>query len=439
VATSIRQFNIDLYREHVDEASFLYDQRQAYLVDREVDWPELHQWEERLEAHLDALVVGGDCAADVCLRQSAEGEAGTLCTAIRVLARQSRKAQVFSILEALGEPEQPIVRAAAEALCREAPAAWRDDLARALLESQQQSTRILAKVIGYRRFPLEDALRAKLESTPSVGRAELAWALGRVGTTASVAALRPLVADDDEAVREASAIALLRLGDDRLLTVAEHAAASQPWARLVLVMAGKASALPFLLEAIRTQPIDPQTILSLGLLGDLSAVPPLLELLGRQALSESAAVALNTLTGAELHEVAFVPEQIDRDELLDDERDAYDRDGTLPTQGSRPYGNHERRPLLDQDAWRSWLTENRGRFDRHQRWRMGRPHGPLAVFHCLRNASTPYAVRAATYEELVIAFGLDVPFEADLPVVQQVRYLRKIEQWALEREKGATA
>jgi hypothetical protein len=155
-------------------------------------------------------------------------------------------------------------------------------------------------------------------------------------------------------------------------------------------------------------------------------------------LSESAAVALNTITGAELHETVFVPDRIEPDELSDDERAAYDRDGTVPTIGGRPYGNHERRPLVDRAGWRSWLNANKHRFNRQERWRMGRPHGPAAAFQGLRNATTPYAVRVATYEELVIRFGLDIPFEVDLPVSQQLRLLQNIGRWATEREDRFT-
>ena len=67
--TSIRQFNVELYREHLEEASFLYEQRLAYLHDPEVNWPDLGDWEERFEAHIDALVVGGELALEICRRR----------------------------------------------------------------------------------------------------------------------------------------------------------------------------------------------------------------------------------------------------------------------------------------------------------------------------------------------------------------------------------
>ena len=126
----------------------------------------------------------------------------------------------------------------------------------------------------------------------------------------------------------------------------------------------------------------------------------------------------------------------DPDELQAEERDAYDRDGTLPTRLGEPYGNWERRPLLDKAQWHAWLNQHKHRFSRDRRWRMGGAHGPAALVQCLRSESSPYAVRAATYEELVVRYGLDVPFEVDLPVALQLRFLERIDGW-LARQAGA--
>jgi hypothetical protein len=150
----------------------------------------------------------------------------------------------------------------------------------------------------------------------------------------------------------------------------------------------------------------------------------------------SAAVALNTITGAGLHATVFVPDRLDPDELLDEEREAYERDGTLPSRGDgRPYGNWERRPLLDKLEWHAWLETHKHQFSRQHRWRMGRPAGPLALLECLECATTPFAVRSATYEELVIRYGLTVPFEADLPVTQQQRFLGKMHEWVTRESR----
>ena len=157
---------------------------------------------------------------------------------------------------------------------------------------------------------------------------------------------------------------------------------------------------------------------------------PLVDLLDDDDLSEPAAVALNTITGAGLYADVFVQDEFDPDELSDEERESYEKDGTLPTRDDGgAYGGWEHRPLVEKAEWSAWLDQNKQRFSREHRWRMGTPYGPTALFECLSSETSPYAVRAATYEELVVRYGLDVPFEVDLRVRQQVRFLKKIEDW----------
>jgi uncharacterized protein (TIGR02270 family) len=428
VATSIREFNLELYREHLEEASFLYEQRLDYLHDPEVNWPDLGDWEERFEAHIDALVVGGELALEVCRQQAAAGDAGELHAALHVLCRQDRKDEAFAVLGALDLTDESAIRAAAHALCREAPARWRDSLLDAF-QAEERFTPLLARVIGYRRFPAEAILRSRLGEKPPSGAADVAWALGRIGTPASVSVLSSLLDDEDPHICESAAIALMRLGDDRPLRRAMLEAHTHSWASRVLAVGGSPRSVSVLLGGLKGQASDADAVVALGLLGDLAAVTRLLELLDHDELRVPSAVALNTITGAQLYAPVFVPNEVDPDEFSDEEREAFEKDGTLPTRHGQPYGNWERRPLLDQTGWRVWLEENKHRFARQQRWRMGRLHGPAALVECLKSESSPYAVRSATYEELVVRFGLDVPFEVDLPVVQQRRFLNKIEAW----------
>jgi uncharacterized protein (TIGR02270 family) len=428
VAVQLRQFNAALYKEHLEDASFLYDQRMAYLHDPEVNWPDLRDWEDRLEAHIDALVLGGDLAVKICLEQAVASDPGETFAAICVLCRHNLKGAVLGLLDMLDPADTARTHAVSQALCQEAPTPWREELL-GLLKSGSRLTALLAHVIGYRRIPAEEPLLEALAKKPAAGMPELAWALGRVGTAASVPALRSLLRDPDGRVMQAAAIALLRLGDDRLLPFIRDAAITQPWARPVLAIGGGPDALPVLLDVIRSGQADRDAVLGLGLVGDLGAVVPLLELLDNDALVDSAAVALNTITGAQLQANVFIPETFDPDELSNSERDAFERDGTVPTRNGEPYGTWQRRALRDKTGWRSWLEQNRQHFSRGLRWRMGKPYGPDGLFDALRAASSPYPIRSATYDELVIRYGLDLPFELELPVSRQRRCLENIQAW----------
>src|SRR5688572_29586831 len=83
-------FYARLYLEHLSEASFLYEQRLALLDDPELTWPELDDFEQRLEAHIDALVLGEDLALDLCRQRAVEGDVGECHTALRVVSRRRR-------------------------------------------------------------------------------------------------------------------------------------------------------------------------------------------------------------------------------------------------------------------------------------------------------------------------------------------------------------
>jgi len=438
MATSVSEFSTDLYLEHLEEASRLHDQRQAYLHDPECRWPELENWEQRLEAHIDALVVGGKPALEVCRQQAAEGDAGELHAALCVFCRQDRKEDALAVLKALDPSDEEKVRAASQALRCEAPAGWRDDLLRLFQGDHQHLTHVLARVIGYRRFAYEEPLARALAAKPAFGTADIAWALGRVGSRRSVPVLWQLLDCDNETAREAASIALLRLGDSRALERAMVAAREHSWARRVLGIGGGPASVRLLLDILERQGADEDTVVALGLLGDLAAVWPLLHLLTDDAASGPAAVALNTITGAALYSDVFVPDEFDPDELLEEEREAYERDGTLPTRSGQPYGRRQRGPLRDRADWRAWLEKNRHRFRPDVRWRMGQPYGPSAVLDSLSCDTSPYVVRSASYEELVVRYGLDVPFEVELRVRQQQRFLDRIREWVAART-GALA
>jgi len=428
-----REFKLGLYREHLAESSFLYEQRLAHLADPEVKWPDLRHLEERFEAHVDALVIGGELALEACRDHADSGEMhSVLC----VFCRHELKDEAFALLNAIDPTDDQAVAAASRALLSEAPAGWRDDLLRRLQLENPDLTRVLARVAGFRRYPCEELLARRLAASPSLGTADLAWALGRVGSPRLLPLLSTLLDSDEEGICEAAAIALLRLGDDRVLQRAMRYAPSHAWARRVLGIGGSSRSVGVLLDVLEGPAADDAAVLALGLLGDLAAVAPLLQRLGDDALGAAAAVALNTITGAGLYDEIFVPDKFDLDELTEEEREAYEKDGALPTRFGEPYGNWERGPARDRAAWQAWLNENKHRFSREHRWRMGQPYGPSALFECLRCATSPYAVRSATYEELVARYGFDVAFEVDLRVSQQAHCLRRAADW-VARESGA--
>ena len=52
--------------EHLEEASFLYEQRIGLYDDPQITWLDIGKFEERLAAHLSGLLSGGRLALETC-------------------------------------------------------------------------------------------------------------------------------------------------------------------------------------------------------------------------------------------------------------------------------------------------------------------------------------------------------------------------------------
>ena len=61
------------------------------------------------------------------------------------------------------------------------------------------------------------------------------------------------------------------------------------------------------------------------------------------------------------------------------------------------------------------------------RYRSGKAYHPICLLYNLRSERSPVLVRQIAYEELVVRYGIDVPFETDMLVRDQLLALEQIE------------
>jgi hypothetical protein len=202
----------------------------------------------------------------------------------------------------------------------------------------------------------------------------------------------------------------------------------QNWPLLPLGLGGNHSAVSILREIASNGKPHPDCLTALGLLGDISAVDTLLEQLANTELAEPASRALNLITGAELYEKVFIPEKIDEDTLFDAELEKLKRGEPLYPPGEEP-GVTITRLSQKSDDWRQWWAENQPRFDPQIRYRNGKPYSPAALLENLESEKSPRQVRQLAYEELVIRYGADFPFETDMFVIRQKQALAKYAKW----------
>ncbi|MEL7363271.1 MAG: hypothetical protein AAFN13_14445, partial [Bacteroidota bacterium] len=116
-----RGWQVGMMREHLGEAAALWEQRPADRLNPELAWFDLGDDEARLEAHLDALVLGGDLALVVCRQQALEGDAGELHAALRVFCRQGRSDLVGVAMEGIDPDDAEALDALSDALVAEMP------------------------------------------------------------------------------------------------------------------------------------------------------------------------------------------------------------------------------------------------------------------------------------------------------------------------------
>ena len=428
-------FSSALYSVHLEEASFLYEQRLSLLDDPEITWKDLAEFEDRFEAHIDALVVGEEQALEICRTQAQEGDFGELHAAVRVFCRQKKGDFVAEAWRDHDPEDLERTKAISDALKDECPENWQESLTPIFLRDYFNLIPVAAAVFGYRRYQAEEPLLHALKNAPANILPPVIWALGRVGGQAARAALLPLLEHPEDAVRAAAAQSLLRFGETEVISRSLSRVPLDGWPVTALGLGGGRNASNVLLNRIKSGGADNDCLIALGLLGHLSAVKVLYSSLGNEDLARSAATGLYLITGAEIYEDVYVPEEIDEDELFEEELEAYRKENKVPTKpDGEPFGESIRRLSQNPQDWENWLRENKSRFNPNYRYRAGKPYSPACLLETLMSENSPYRARQLAIEELKIRYQAGFHIEADMTVAMQEKILTQIAQWVQSNE-----
>ena len=419
-------FFSEIHGEHLEESSFFYEQRGTLFHDPEISWNDIGEFEDRSEAHIDALVVGGDEALFVCQERVIDGDAGELHAAIRVYCRQKRLDLIQEVLNELDIEDQERVLAVRNALKLEWPRDWHNELERMLKEMPDKSVAVMPAVAGFQRIPAEGALLYVLPICPESVLFPEIKSMGRVKAQNARYELLGLLKDNRQNFCSASALSLLRLGVNPIndIPVASDDAA---FCKIMAVsLAGGIGYVPMLLDWLERSENSVDQAFALGVLGDCQAVAPLIRVLYRQIESETVALALNLITGADLYEDVFVPEEIDEDELFEEEIEKIKKGEPIYPPGEAP-GMTISQLTQNPETWEIWWRAHQTRFKAGVRYRNGKPYHPRCLLDNLRSERSPVLVRQIAYEELVVRYGIDVPFETDMLVRDQLHALEQME------------
>jgi HEAT repeat protein len=417
MATSPKTFLIELYREYLEDASFLYDQRRALRADPQVSWRDLAPFDERLEACLDGLVVGGELAAEVCKKQLQDGDCGEAYAAVRVFCRLGLKAALLDTVQkwTLDEPKR--LGAVADGLKQDCPEALLGDLAGMAANggTAEAQLALVARVAGYRRWRrAAHVLASSLDKASPAVVPDLLSALGRTGSSETARAITPRLNDADEEIRASAAGALLALRDRVGVDSIARFVGTEPWASAIAAVAGGKPMFTALQNAVQAPNATPEAVLALGMCADGASVPLLMSLLNKGVHPVATTQALEVVLGAGLRETVFVP----------------DPSGDVRPDG-KPYGTTVTRLTLVPKRWEQWWSEFRPKYDPKLCYRLGQPYSPQAVLSTLEAPGSPAKIREWAADELRVRFGYDWNFDIDMPVSEQLASIATARSWVL--------
>ncbi|MBT8339114.1 MAG: hypothetical protein HKP58_03135 [Desulfatitalea sp.] len=418
-------FYVGLYLEHLEECSFLYEQRLTLFEDPEICWTDIEDFEERFEAHVDAFVIGEQLALDVCRMRAAEGDFGELHAALRVFCRQKRMDYLQEALEG-ADINEDTMTAITEALKHELPEDWHDLIGKMLSFDAVDLIRIGAIVTGFKRLPFERELLKLLYDKKIAPVPEVIHALGRIGGQSAQHDLLGMLADSDNRVAHESALALLRLGAPQIIDNLLKKAHQHDWPLMLIGIAGKKEHAAALHDIYHHRGKSADLLLALGFLGDPASIPILMDNLADGPMGATSALALNLITGANLYEEVFIPEAIDEDTLFEDELEKVKK-GASPDADAEPAGAYVFQLSTNPESWRTWWRNNAERFDPSLCHRNGRPFTPAGILENLMSDQSPHAVRQWAAEEWAIKTGQNLTFETDFPVSIQKKVLAGID------------
>jgi|GEM_PF-457766 len=362
--------SLELFEEHLGEATFLWHQREHALVSPRHTPDDVAALEWRLLRHVDGMVLAGVSTAErklIPMLEEGDPEAASVATLVLLDPDVWKPEPVLSTLR----KGAPTCRNAIGQALRARPCGeLKDPLHQLLRDSPPELQALLLDVLSdWRGLPL-----TLMESVLTAGAPVARAAALRAASRLPAPSLAPLVADclssKDADVQREAMLTGLTLGVDGAWAMCRQLAARQEpgsaCARLLLAFGGKAPEQHLLLEALaKPEPIAlrQQTLWALGFSGNRDAAAACLPLMSSQEplIDRLAGEAFSAITGLRLDDTRT---RENDDEELGDEPLSL-TDSWLP------------RPRADTVA--DWWHRNQSRFSPGVRYLDGVPCSPARL------------------------------------------------------------
>ncbi len=408
-----------IVQQHVEEASFVWTQRDAAVCGPLHELYELANLDNRVESHLEGLRISGEPGWLLCQKELEEiGEVGEVFTAGVLAIESGRKERIDKVLEiAASAPE--LERGMISALGWVSSDNASKGLAGLSASVEPAVRRIgLAAVAVRRRNPGALLLQLIQDDEPRI-RTRALKAAGELGRTDLIPDVIQALHDPDDDARFYAAWSAARLGqrNDAVRQVLIELA-QQPGPRQIsaLAMALRILDVPAAKAWLHRMAQDPKRLraatIGIGFLGDPKLVGVLIELMQSAELARVAGDSFSMITGIDLtydNMEQDAPEGFESGptEEAEDENVALDEDENLPWPNPG---------LIAQ-----WWTTNTSRFSSGRRYLCGREITTESTYQTLLDGKQRQ--RAAAAIEFALLRPENPLFEVRANGSQQQRLL----------------
>lgn len=351
----------DILEEHLDEIEDLFERRLLYLDMLDVTARDLAKLDERLRAHLDGFLLGGEVSWSLCREYLVEGGIGRAYTAAMLAFEGDDPARLDELEAALTRASPGARQGIRWAACL---TPWQviDVYLMRLLTSHHPETRAVAiDALTEHGIDPGKPLITALQSTVHQELLAALRGVGRLRDTRLQRAVEMHILSEHPDIAAATLETLVILepaqAGVRCRAVLNGAAACPAMAASLLGVVGNAGDIEILAQASlsHNRAVSRAAILALGNIGDTGAVPWLIDALTKPKLAGVAGLALQWMFGADCPHALAVSEPVDDDAL----EDAWHPDDDLPR--------------LDADTVAQWWQQHKSAFPAGIRWRDARP------------------------------------------------------------------
>lgn len=388
---------MDVLEEHLDEAAFLWSQWESALLSPLFDLADTAEVEERLLAHLDGLVLGGESAVTELLLPALETEEAPRISAAAwaLLAGGGKKEreETLAVFQAGDAVQRAGVRRALELSGQEGLVV----ALRKFLQSEEAAVRLLAfEALAFRGQAPEETRMAWLYRDDAE-QVIAALREPRPLPLSTVQSILPqLLVDPRPGVRETAILAGLVSGArsawKTCRKVAEEGGAGRRQCLLLLALGGEAQDMEWLVGLLREPALRSDVLWALGFSGHAAAAEACLEWMDAGPLAALAGEAFSAITGLKLEGMYRKELEEAAEALVPLEEEDLEANLVPGPEASLPV------PL--REAVASWWHKARKDFERGTRYLRGVRLGPAEFLAALR--TEPMRRRHALALELAI-------------------------------------